>query len=103
MTHALLLLLSQTPPDAEPPAAAPVEEAVRNPGLAGILALLLIGVALVGLVLIFGVITYGGRTRRVARGDLPDVEEPDPYAEMRAETRRNRRGRSEDDAADELL
>lgn len=72
---------------------------------AWVLALLLVGVAIVGLLLMAGVIVWGGRLRRDNRRPLPDAPEPDPYAAMRSETRRNRRGRDDGDAApdDDLL
>ena len=82
-----------------------VEPATTKPETEPVVAwgavLLLVGIALIGLILIVAVIAYGGRLRSFARRELPAVEEPDPYAAMRAETRRNRRGR--DDTEDELL
>ena len=63
---------------------------------AWVLAVLLVGVAVVGLLLLTGVILWGGRLRRDNRRPLPEAPEPDPYAPMRSETRRNRRGAGDD-------
>ena len=85
---------------------APLAQAVPPPDdpqrtlTAWVLAILLVGVAVVGLLMLAMVIIWGGKLRRENRQPLPDTPEPDPYAPMRSETRRNRRGdRSDDEAA----
>lgn len=60
--------------------------------VAFVLAMLLIGIAVVGVILLVLIVLWGGRTRRISREGLPEVREPDPFAAMRAETRKNLRG-----------
>lgn len=83
-----IVFLAQTSPATEP-----------DKGMvAFVLAMLLIGVAVVGVVLLVLVVLWGGRTRRITREELPGVRAPDPFETMRAEARRHTAAEQSDNA-----
>lgn len=61
---------------------------VQKRGQADALLLLLVGIALVGLVLLFVVLLMGRKVRQVTRADEASPTSPDAYEVLRAERRR---------------
>lgn len=80
-------------------AQADVDEGTQKETLLVVLLSLVVGIAVVGVILVAMVAIWGSRTRRLSREGLPEVRDPDPFAAMRAEARKNEAASSSESAA----